>query len=137
MRVLSGRRAPPARRRTAAVGYDNIDVTTARKLGIAYATPRRARCDTADLALSSSSRPPDLDLGEDDLRHGAGPDGALTPPRRDVNGPRSADRLRADSQAVAARAAGFDMEILHTSRNDTGLPASCRRWRNCWVAPTS
>jgi glyoxylate reductase len=111
---------------TAAVGYDNIDVTTARKLGIAICnTPGVLDATTADLALLlilAATRT--STLAEDDLRHGRWTGwGFNTHLARDVNGATLGligyGRI---AQAVAARAAGFDMEILHTSRNDTGLP---------------
>jgi glyoxylate reductase len=80
---------------------------------------------TADLALLlilAATRT--STLAEDDLRHGRWTGwGFNTHLARDVNGATLGligyGRI---AQAVAARAAGFDMEILHTSRNDTGLP---------------
>jgi glyoxylate reductase len=110
----------------AAVGYDNIDVTVARQLGIAVCnTPGVLDATTADLAfllILAATRT--ATVAEDDLRHGRWVGwGFNTHLARDVNGATLAlvgyGRI---ARAVAARAAGFDMEILHTSRTDTGLP---------------
>jgi len=111
---------------TAAVGYDNIDVTTARELGIAVCnTPGVLDATTADLAfllILAATR--QTSGAEDDLRHGRWVGwGFNTHLARDVNGATLGlvgyGRI---ARTVAARAAGFDMEVLHTSRTDTGLP---------------
>ncbi len=109
-----------------AVGYDNIDVATATELGIAVCnTPGVLDETTADLAflliLAASRRATDA---EADLRAGR------------WTGFHIGDFLGVDvhgatlgivgygriGQAVARRAAGFGMEVLHHSRNDTGVP---------------
>ena len=110
----------------AAVGYDNIDVATAHSLGIAVCnTPGVLDATTADLAfllILTATR--DTTQAEDDLRHGRWSGwGFNTHLARDVNGATLGlvgyGRI---ARAVAARAAGFDMEVLHHSRTDTGLP---------------
>ncbi len=112
-----------------AVGYDNVDVTAAHAAGIAVCnTPGVLDETTADLAFL-------LILGaarlaseaEADLRagrwHGWGINQYLG---RDVHGATLGlvgyGRI---GQAVARRAAGFGMEVLHHTRTDTGLPG----WR--------
>jgi len=109
----------------AAVGYDNIDVATAHSLGIAVCnTPGVLDATTADLAfllILTATR--DTTRAEDDLRHGRWTGwGFNTHLARDVNGATLGlvgyGRI---ASAVAARAAGFDMEVLHTTRTDTGL----------------
>jgi glyoxylate reductase len=111
---------------TAAVGYDNIDVSTARELGIAVCnTPGVLDATTADLAfflILAATR--GATAAEDDLRHGRWTGwGFNTHLARDVNGATLGlvgyGRI---ARAVAARAAGFDMEVIHTTRTDTGLP---------------
>jgi glyoxylate reductase len=111
---------------TAAVGYDNIDVTAAHSLGIAVCnTPGVLNATTADLAfllILAATR--SSTEAEDDLRHGRWTGwGFNTHLARDVHGATLGlvgfGRI---AQAVAQRAAGFDMEVLHTSRHDTGLP---------------
>ena len=110
----------------AAVGYDNIDVTTARELNIAVCnTPGVLDATTADLAFLLILAATRTATGaEDDLRHGRWTGwGFNTHLARDVNGATLGlvgyGRI---ARAVADRAAGFDMEVLHTSRTDTGLP---------------
>jgi glyoxylate reductase len=111
---------------TAAVGYDNIDVATAHSLGITVCnTPSVLDATTADLAFllilaatRSSSE------AEDDLRHGRWTGwGFNTHLARDVHGATLGligyGRI---ARAVAQRAAGFDMNVIHTTRHDTGLP---------------
>jgi glyoxylate reductase len=108
-----------------AVGYDNVDIATARELGIAVCnTPGVLDEATADLTfmlILAASR-----LGteaEDDLRsgrwHGWGINQYLG---SDVFGATLGlvgfGRI---GQAVARRAAGFGMHVLHTSRTDTGV----------------
>ena len=108
-----------------AVGYDNIDVATATELGIAVCnTPGVLDETTADLAflliLAASRRATDA---EADLRSGR------------WTGFHIGDFLGVDvhgatlgvvgygriGRAVARRAAGFGMEVLHHSRTDTGI----------------
>ncbi len=110
----------------AAVGYDNIDVATARSLGIAVCnTPGVLDATTADLTfllILAATR--GSTQAEDDLRHGRWTGwGFNTHLAHDVHGATLGlvgyGRI---ARAVAQRAAGFDMEVLHTSRHDTGLP---------------
>ncbi len=108
-----------------AVGYDNIDVATATELGIAVCnTPGVLDETTADLAflllLAACRRATDA---EADLRAGR------------WTGFHIGDFLGVDvhgatlgivgygriGQAVARRAAGFGMEVLHHTRTDTGI----------------
>jgi lactate dehydrogenase-like 2-hydroxyacid dehydrogenase len=109
-----------------AVGYDNIDVTTARALGVAVCnTPGVLDATTADLAfllILAATR--GSSGAEDDLRHGRwGGFGFASHLAHDVHGATLGlvgyGRI---GRAVAQRAVGFDMEILHTSRSNTGLP---------------
>ncbi len=109
----------------AAVGYDNVDVATARELGIAVCnTPGVLDATTADLAflliLAATRRSTGA---EDDLRQGRWHGwGFTTHLARDVHGATLGlvgyGRI---GRAVARRAAGFDMEVLHTARTDTGV----------------
>jgi glyoxylate reductase len=108
-----------------AVGYDNIDVGTATELGIAVCnTPGVLDETTADLAflliLAACRRATDA---EADLRGGR------------WTGFHIGDFLGIDvhgatlgiagygriGRAVARRAAGFGMEVLHHTRTDTGI----------------
>ncbi|MET0626979.1 MAG: D-glycerate dehydrogenase [Acidimicrobiia bacterium] len=108
-----------------AVGYDNIDVVTATELGIAVCnTPGVLDETTADLAflllLAAARRTSDA---EADLRNGR------------WTGFRMGNFLGTDvhgrslgivgygriGQAVARRAAGFGMTVLHHTRHDTGV----------------
>jgi glyoxylate reductase len=108
-----------------AVGYDNVDVGRAAELGIAVCnTPGVLDETTADLAflllLAAARRTSDA---ERDLRNGR------------WTGFHINDFLGVDvhgatlgivgygriGQAVARRAAGFGMEVLHHSRRDTGI----------------
>ena len=113
-----------------AVGYDNVDVVAADELGIAVCnTPGVLDETTADLAflllLAASRRASD---SEDDLRTGRWTgfcmDAFLG---TDVHGATLGlvgyGRI---GRAVARRAAGFDMHVLHHTRHDTGVPG--------WVA---
>ena len=110
----------------AAVGYDNIDVDSAHALGIAVCnTPGVLDATTADLAfllILTATR--NTSTAEDDLRHGRWDGwGFGTHLAHDVHGKTLGvigyGRI---GRAVAQRAAGFDMKVLHTSRTDTGLP---------------
>ncbi len=108
-----------------AVGYDNIDVGAARDLGVAVCnTPGVLDETTADLAflllLAAARRATDA---EADLRGGR------------WTGFHIGDFLGVDvhgatlglvgfgriGRAVARRAAGFGMEVLHHTRRDTGM----------------
>ncbi len=110
----------------AAVGYDNIDVATAKSLGIAVCnTPGVLDATTADLTfllLLAATR--GTTQAEEDLRQGRWDGwGFGTHLSHDVHGSTLGlvgyGRI---ARAVAQRAAGFDMDVIHTSRHDTGLP---------------
>ena len=110
----------------AAVGYDNIDVASAHSLGISVCnTPGVLDATTADLAfllILTATR--NTSTAEDDLRHGRWDGwGFGTHLAHDVHGKTLGvigyGRI---GRAVAQRATGFDMEVIHTSRTDTGLP---------------
>jgi glyoxylate reductase len=110
----------------AAVGYDNIDVETARSLGIVVCnTPGVLDDTTADLAflliLTATRQTTDA---EERLRQGRWDGwGFANDLARDVHhatlGLVGYGRI---AQAVARRAAGFGMEVLHHSRHDSGVP---------------
>jgi glyoxylate reductase len=109
-----------------AVGYDNIDVRAATAAGVAVCnTPGVLDETTADLAfllILSASRL--AATAEADLRggrwHGWGVNQYLG---RDVHGATLGlvgyGRI---GKAVARRAAGFGMQVLHNTRTDTGAP---------------
>jgi glyoxylate reductase len=109
-----------------AVGYDNIDLAAAAQHGVAVCnTPGVLDETTADLAfllILAASR-----LAGDaarDLRDGRWPGwGILQYLGRDVHaatlGLVGFGRI---GQAVARRASGFGMNVLHHARHDTGLP---------------
>jgi lactate dehydrogenase-like 2-hydroxyacid dehydrogenase len=109
----------------AAVGYDNIDVVAAQERGITVCnTPGVLDDTTADLTflliLAATRLSTDA---ERDLREGRWKGwGFGTHLARDVHGSTLGlvgfGRI---GKAVAQRAAGFDMEVIHTARNDTGL----------------
>jgi glyoxylate reductase len=109
-----------------AVGYDNIDVGTARELGIVVCnTPGVLDETTADVAfllLLAASR---LATGaEADLRAGRWTGWGINQYLgQDVHGATLGivgwGRI---GQAVARRAAGFGMTVLHHARRDTGEP---------------
>jgi glyoxylate reductase len=110
----------------AAVGYDNIDVASAQDCGIAVCnTPGVLDDTTADLAfllILSATR--QSTAAEADLRQGRWTGwGFDTHLARDVYGTTLGlvgyGRI---GRAVAQRAAGFEMEVLHTTRHDTGVP---------------
>jgi glyoxylate reductase len=110
----------------AAVGYDNIDVAAAHELGIAVCnTPGVLDATTADLAfLLVLAATRGSTEAEEDLRQGRwdgwGFNMHLAHDVHDATlGLVGYGRI---ARAVAQRAAGFDMEVLHTSRTDTGLP---------------
>ena len=109
----------------AAVGYDNIDVASAHAMGITVCnTPGVLDDTTADLTfllILAATR--QATAAERDLREGRWTGwGFGTHLARDVYGATLGlvgfGRI---AKAVAQRAAGFDMEILHTTRHDTGL----------------
>jgi glyoxylate reductase len=109
-----------------AVGYDNVDVRAATATGVAVCnTPGVLDETTADLAfllILSASRL--AATAEADLRgghwHGWGINQYLG---RDVHGATLGlvgyGRI---GKAVARRAAGFGMQVLHHTRTDTGAP---------------
>jgi glyoxylate reductase len=109
-----------------AVGYDNIDVGAAAELGIAACnTPGVLDETTADLAflliLAASRLTHDA---ETDLRDGAWSGwGIMQYLGRDVHaatlGLVGFGRI---GQAVARRATGFGMNVLHHTRHDNGVP---------------
>jgi glyoxylate reductase len=109
-----------------AVGYDNVDVATARELGIAVCnTPGVLDETTADLAfllvLAASRLAHDA---ESDLRAGLWSGWGINQYLgRDVHGAVLGlvgyGRI---GQAVARRATGFGMSVIHHTRHDTGMP---------------
>jgi len=109
-----------------AVGYDNIDVGAAAELGIAVCnTPGVLDETTADLAflliLAAARRSSDA---ERDLREGRWLGFRMNRfLGQDVHGATLGivgfGRI---GQAVARRAAGFSMNVIHHSRRDTGMP---------------
>ena len=107
-----------------AVGYDNVDVRTAREQGVVVCnTPGVLDETTADLAFtlilaaSRLAHEAEADL-RDDRWKGWGITQYLG---RDVHGATLGivgyGRI---GRAVARRAAGFDMRVLHHARGDTG-----------------
>ncbi len=109
-----------------AVGYDNVDVKTAQALGITICnTPSVLDATTADLAfllILCATRV--ATEAESDLRHGRWNGwGFTTNLAHDVHGATLGlvgyGRI---ARAVAERARGFAMEVLHTARHDTGEP---------------
>ena len=110
----------------AAVGYDNVDVAEAAVLGIVVCnTPGVLDETTADLAflliLSAGRLASDA---ERDLRAGRWQGWGITDHLgRDVHGTCLGlvgyGRI---ARAVARRAEGFGMEVLHHTRTDTGVP---------------
>ena len=109
----------------AAVGYDNIDVPTAHALGITVCnTPGVLDDTTADLAflliLAATRLASDA---ERDLREGRWKGwGFGTHLARDVHGAvLGLVGFGRIARAVAQRASGFDMQVIHTARHDTGL----------------
>lgn len=109
-----------------AVGYDNVDVAAASAHGIVVCnTPGVLDETTADLAwflILAASRA--TSTAEADLRSGRWPGWAITQYLgRDVHGATLGlvgyGRI---GRAVAARAAGFGMRVLHHARRPTGAP---------------
>jgi glyoxylate reductase len=109
----------------AAVGYDNIDVGRAQDLAITICnTPGVLDDTTADLAfllvLAATRQSTDAERG---LREGRWTGwGFGDHLARDVHGTTLGlvgfGRI---GRAVAQRAVGFDMDVIHTARHDTGL----------------
>ncbi len=109
----------------AAVGYDNIDVASAHAMGVTVCnTPGVLDDTTADLAflliLAATRLATDA---ERDLREGRWTGwGFGTHLARDVHGATLGlvgfGRI---ARAVAQRADGFDMEVIHTARHDTNM----------------
>jgi len=109
-----------------AVGFDNIDVAAAGQAGVAICnTPGVLDETVADLAflliLAASRLAGDAAV---DLRDGRWPGwGILQYLGRDVHGATLGlvgyGRI---AQAVARRASGFGMQLLHHARHDTGKP---------------
>ena len=109
----------------AAVGYDNIDVGRAHAMGITVCnTPGVLDDTTADLAFLLILTATRLSSeAERDLREGRWKGwGFGDHLARDVHGMTLGlvgfGRI---GRAVAQRAVGFDMEVIHTARHDTGL----------------
>jgi len=109
-----------------AVGYDNIDVAAAASAGVTVCnTPGVLDETTADLAfllVLGASRL--ASTAEADLRAGRWPGWAIRQYLgRDVHGATLGivgfGRI---GQAVARRADGFGMHVLHHTRHDTGMP---------------
>jgi glyoxylate reductase len=109
----------------AAVGYDNIDVVTANAMGITICnTPGVLDDTTADLAfllILTATR--GASAAEADLREGRWTGwGFGTHLARDVHGATLGlvgfGRI---ARVVAERATGFAMEVIHTTRHDTGV----------------
>jgi glyoxylate reductase len=107
-----------------AVGYDNVDVATAASLDVAVCnTPGVLDETTADLAfllVLSASRL--ASTAESDLRSGRWPGWGINQYLgRDVHGATLGlvgyGRI---GRAVARRASGFGMQVLHHTRHDTG-----------------
>ena len=109
-----------------AVGYDNIDVEAARRLGVAVCnTPGVLDETTADLAFLLVLAAARLaSEAEHDLRAGAWRGWGINQYLgRDVHGATLGlvgfGRI---GRAVARRAGGFGMQVLHHARHDTGTP---------------
>jgi glyoxylate reductase len=113
-----------------AVGYDNVDVDAAARLGIIVCnTPGVLDETTADLAFALMLAASRLtSSAEADLRAGRWPGWGITQYLgRDVHGATLGlvgyGRI---GRAVARRARGFGMTVLHHTRHDTGEPG----WRH-------
>ena len=110
---------------TVAVGYDNVDIDAAAARGIAVCnTPRVLDDTTADLAflliLAAARR---IWEAESDLRAGKWPGWDIDQYLgRDVHGAvLGVVGFGRVGQAVARRATGFGMEVLHHTRRETGI----------------
>jgi glyoxylate reductase len=108
-----------------AVGFDNVELAAATARGIPVGnTPGVLTEATADLTwalmLSAARRLPEA---EDDARTGVWgwePDFLLG---QDVHGATlGIVGMGRIGSAVARRATGFDMQVIHTSRGDAGVP---------------
>jgi glyoxylate reductase len=109
-----------------AVGYDNVDVAAAAVHGVAVCnTPGVLDETTADLAflliLAAARRAWEA---EAELRAGTWPGWDIDQHLgRDIHGAvLGVVGFGRIGQAVARRATGFGMEVLHHTRHDTGLP---------------
>lgn len=109
-----------------AVGYDNVDVRAAHERGIAVTnTPGVLDETTADLAflliLGAARLASDA---ERDLRSGVWDGWEITEYLGvDVHGATlGVVGFGRIGQAVARRAAGFGMQVMHHTRHDTGIP---------------
>jgi glyoxylate reductase len=109
-----------------AVGYDNVDVEAAARAGVAVCnTPGVLDETTADVAFGQMIAASRLfGEAERDLRAGRWQSWAITQYLgRDVHGATLGvvgyGRI---GRAMARRAAGFGMRVLHHARNDTGEP---------------
>jgi len=109
-----------------AVGYDNVDVAAAAARGVAVCnTPGVLDETTADLAFLLALAASRLaSTAEADLRSGRWAGWGINQYLgRDVHGATLGlvgfGRI---GRAVARRAAGFGMQVLHHTRHDTGLP---------------
>jgi glyoxylate reductase len=110
---------------TVAVGHDNIDVVTAARIGIAVCnTPGVLDDSTADLAflliLTAARRASEA---EAELRAGEWEGGRFdtyygVDAHRAVLGVVGFGRI---GRAVARRASGFGMDLIHHTRHDTGI----------------
>ena len=110
---------------TVAVGHDNIDVVTAARIGIAVCnTPGVLDDSTADLAfllILTAARV--ASEAEAELRAGEWEGGRFdtyygVDVHRAVLGVVGFGRI---GRAVARRAAGFGMDVIHHTRHDTGI----------------
>lgn len=109
-----------------AVGVDNIDVAAATELGITVCnTPGVLDETTADLAVLLMLAACRCTSGaESDLRAGRWTGWAVSDHLgRDLHGAvLGLIGFGRIGRAVARRAAGFEMEVLHHARHDTGVP---------------
>lgn len=109
----------------AAVGYDNIDVPAAHARGITVCnTPGVLDDTTADLAFTLILNASRLaSEAERDLRAGRWHGwGIMQYLGRDVHGATlGVVGFGRIGQAVARRATGFDMNVVHYARHDTGI----------------
>ncbi len=109
-----------------AVGYDNVDVASARRLHVAVCnTPgvlNSATADVAMLLILAACR--GATAAEASLRQGGWQGFELTGYLgKDLSGARlGLVGFGGIGQAVAARATAFDMQIRHHSRRPTGRP---------------
>ena len=126
----------------AAVGYDNIDVATAHALGIAVCnTPGVLDDTTADLAflliLAATRLAPHAERRSSGTAAGTAGDSAPTSPMTCTARPWAWLGYGRIGRAVAQRAAGFDMEVIHTSRTTPACLATSPSSESCSRGPTS